>query len=165
MSPADNDQQCLNTTLTLPESLDILFVDDDMLLRKLFSRSICKSFPSWAVTEASSGEAALTLAGTHEYDVIFMDQYMTSAEKNLLGTETVRQLRNQGCKAKICCLSANDIEKLLFMGAGANAFVMKPFPCKAEPMKQGSTCPRRGWSVRYRHIGEYFGTTHSTTDL
>lgn len=120
---------------SLPESLDILFVDDDLLLRKLFSRSIKKLFPKWIVTEASSGEAALNLAGSHEFDVIFMDQYMTSAEKNLLGTETVRLLRTKGCMSKICGLSANDIEKQ-FMAAGANAFVMKPFPCKEEPMKQ-----------------------------
>lgn len=143
---------------SLPESLDILFVDDDMLLRRLFSRSVKKVCPQWVVTEASSGEAALNLAGSHDYDVIFMDQYMTSAEKNLLGTESVRLLRTKGCKSIICGLSANDIEKL-FMSAGANAFAMKPFPCKEEPMKQEMTRILRG-----EILTDNEGMTPSTPD-
>jgi Histidine kinase-, DNA gyrase B-, and HSP90-like ATPase/Response regulator receiver domain len=66
---------------SLPQALDILFVDDDMVLRKLFSRSIRKLNPNGVITEASSGESALQLAASHTYDIILMDQYMTSAEK------------------------------------------------------------------------------------
>jgi len=120
---------------SLPEELNILFVDDDMLLRKLFGRSVRRLWPDWVVTEAASGESALSLVASQEFDLIFMDQYMTSAEKNLVGTETVRALRTKGCKSIICGLSANDIEKP-FLAAGANAFVMKPFPCKEGPMRQ-----------------------------
>jgi CheY-like chemotaxis protein len=78
------------------------------------------------------------LVDSQEFDIIFLDQYMTSAEKQLLGTETVRALRAKGCQSVICGLSANDME-VPFRAAGANAFVMKPFPCKEEPMLQELT--------------------------
>jgi len=63
-----------------------------------------------------------------------MDQYMASVEKQLLGTETVRALRADGVTARICGLSANDMEEG-FLDAGANSFLFKPFPCEAEAFK------------------------------
>ena len=53
---------------------------------------------------------------------------MASAEKQLLGTETVAALRSRGVDCRICGLSANDKETE-FLEAGANAFTFKPFPC------------------------------------
>lgn len=58
----------------LPEKLSVLFVDDDNVLRKLFVRGVRKAAPSWEVAEAASGEAALQLVETDEFDIIFMDQ-------------------------------------------------------------------------------------------
>eukprot|EP00978_Attheya_sp_CCMP212_P034603 scaffold145726_cov47-Attheya_sp.AAC.1 len=45
----------------LPTSLNILFVDDDRILRKLGMRTLAKLTPSWNVREASTGETALQL--------------------------------------------------------------------------------------------------------
>jgi len=64
----------------LPESLSVLFVDDDNVLRKLFSRSIKKIAPTWKISEAASGEAALELLETEDEPIpslIFMDQVRT----------------------------------------------------------------------------------------
>jgi response regulator of citrate/malate metabolism len=108
-------------------------VDDDMLLRKLFSRSIRKFMPSWKIEEVGSGETALKLVDESKFDLIFMDQYMTSTDKKLLGTETVQALRDKGVKSRICGLSANDVEKS-FLQSGANHFLIKPFPCAKEPL-------------------------------
>jgi signal transduction histidine kinase/CheY-like chemotaxis protein len=119
----------------LPEELSILFVDDDMLLRKLFTRSLRKHFPNWTVMEAGSGESALSIVESQAFDLIFLDQYMTSADKQLLGSEVARALRTKGCTSVICGLSANDMEQK-FLASGANAFVMKPFPCKKDAMIQ-----------------------------
>jgi CheY-like chemotaxis protein len=121
----------------LPDNLSVLFVDDDMVLRKLFSRSIKRVAPTWTIHEASNGETALriTQEQTAAFDIIFMDQYMASVQKQLLGTETVRALRAQGVTAKICGLSANDVEDS-FREAGADSFLFKPFPCKAEALKR-----------------------------
>jgi len=120
---------------TLPEELHVLFVDDDMVLRKLFTRSLKRICPKWNVLEASSGESALKLVETESFDVIFLDQYMTSVEKQLLGTETARKLRSMGVESLICGLSANDMEEA-FMSAGSDAFMMKPFPCKPDALSQ-----------------------------
>ena len=73
------------------------------------------------------------LVDTNEYDLIFIDQYMPGIERPLLGTETVRQLRIKGVTSKICGLSANDIEAE-FLEAGANAFMLKPFPCNKDAL-------------------------------
>jgi CheY-like chemotaxis protein len=117
----------------LPEKLSVLFVDDDMLLRKLFARSIRKLMPSWELHEASNGETALRLVDGNTFDIIFMDQYMASVDKQLLGTETVRALRAKGVTSRICGLSANDMEKP-FLRNGANGFLIKPFPCTKDPL-------------------------------
>jgi DNA-binding response OmpR family regulator len=64
-----------------------------------------------------------------------MDQYMASTEKQLLGTETTRELRAKGVTCKICGLSANDVEKA-FMSAGADAFMSKPITCEKEELER-----------------------------
>jgi len=153
----------------LPETISVLFVDDDNVLRKLFCRAIKKAAPGWTVAEAASGEAALELiesaAGSSTpYNVVFMDQvrllvcslnsccpqqnlteshivdsqYMASAEKQLLGTETVRELRLRGVDCTICGLSANNMEND-FLRAGADTFLLKPFPCDREAMQRELT--------------------------
>ncbi|KAL3915511.1 MAG: hypothetical protein SGILL_005616 [Bacillariaceae sp.] len=109
----------------LPESLSVLFVDDDPILRKLFSRTIRTVVPGWKIKEAANGESALRLVESGEhFDLIFMDMYMASIEKQLLGTEAVQELRKRGFESRICGLSANDKE-LEFLQAGADAFCYK----------------------------------------
>ena len=96
-------------SLELPDEISVLFVDDDMMLRKLFSRAVKKVEPAWKIQEAASGETALDLVDGEHFDLIFMDQYMSSTQKGLLGTETVRALRAKGANGIICGLSANDL--------------------------------------------------------
>lgn len=124
--PSSTSMEC---DLSLPETLKVLVVDDDLIVRKLLLRSIRRLAPGWTAKEASNGETALLMAEAEDYDLIIMDQYMASTEKQLLGTETTRALRSQGCKARICGLSANDVEEA-FLAAGANCFMQKPFPCE-----------------------------------
>jgi CheY-like chemotaxis protein len=123
-----------DATCPLANHLSILFVDDDRILRKLASRSIKKIRPEWNIREAASGEMALQLAETESFDLIFMDQYMTSAEQAMKGTETIRVLRSRGINSIICGLSANDLESA-FLSAGAETFLMKPFPCKDDELR------------------------------
>ena len=122
-------------TLVLPEKLDVLFVEDNLVLRKLFKRAIKELVPGWKVDEAANGETCLRLVEAKEYDVIFMDQYMPGVEKTLLGTETVRELRTKGVSSIICGLSANDMEGP-FLTAGADAFTIKPFPCEKNALTE-----------------------------
>lgn len=60
---------------------------------------------------------------------------MASVEKQMLGTETVRALRAQGVTAKICGCSANNMEEE-FLEAGADSFLLKPFPCEKEELRR-----------------------------
>ena len=61
-----------------PENLTCLFVDDDSVLRKMFTRSLERVVPkSWKIEKASNGETALRLVETKSYDLIFMDQYVS----------------------------------------------------------------------------------------
>jgi len=87
------------------------------------------------VKEASNGETALRIVEQEEFGLIFVDQYMASVERQLLGTETVRALRSKGVRSRICGLSANDVERS-FIDAGANSFMFKPFPCNPEALKR-----------------------------
>ena len=146
----------------LPENLSVLFVDDDMIVRKLFSRTLKKLNPSWTLQEASNGETAIEIITSamqqlddrvdlkqsdeeensssfddyNGFDLIFMDQYMASVQKQLLGTETVRAIRAKGIHTPIICgLSANDVEDA-FLHAGSDAFMFKPFPCKQDVLKK-----------------------------
>lgn len=118
----------------LPQELSVLFVDDDMMIRKLFLRTLKRVVPDWKCDQAANGEAAILMAQAKDYDLVFVDQYMASIQKQLLGTETVRVLRSQGCCAKICGLSANDTEQA-FLEAGADFFLFKPFKCEKEEMR------------------------------
>jgi CheY-like chemotaxis protein len=106
-----------------------------MVLRKLFGRSIKRVLPGWKVQEAASGETAIQKTNLETFDLIFMDQYMASTEKQLLGTEATRELRAKGVSSKICGLSANDVQKA-FLSAGADAFMFKPITCEKEGLKR-----------------------------
>jgi signal transduction histidine kinase/ActR/RegA family two-component response regulator len=117
-----------------PANLSILFVDDDSMLRKLFIRAVLKLGPDWLVSGASSGEEAMRVCQSESFDLIFLDQYMVSAEKGLSGTETASLLRERGVTSIICGLSANNL-KTEFLAAGADNFLLKPMPCKAAELK------------------------------
>lgn len=119
----------------LPDELSVLFVDDDLVLRKLFTRSLRKVAPGWKVREAATGETALQLVDSETFDLIFMDMYMASVEKRLLGTETVVALRAKGIRSRIVGLSANNVEDQFFQ-AGADSFLSNPFPCDSATLNQ-----------------------------
>lgn len=131
MNSDEEDEQCAQ----LPESISVLFVDDDPILRKLFSRTLKTVAPKWSIREAANGETALRLVDEEKFDLIFMDMYMASVEKQLLGTETVKVLRNKGVTCRICGLSANDKESE-FLEAGADVFTFKPLACEARLLTQ-----------------------------
>ena len=124
-----------NDHVDLPGELSVLFVDDDAVLRKLFIRAVKRAQPGWKIEEASSGETALQLCETQTFDLIFMDQYMASVDKQLTGTETTQTLRAKGVPSIICGLSANDIRDS-FVNAGANHFILKPIPCRPDCLQK-----------------------------
>jgi CheY-like chemotaxis protein len=130
---SEDDESFRSDLYKLPATLSVLFVDDDAILRKLFTRTVLTVAPNWDIREASNGETALRLVETQSFDLIFMDMYMASVQKQLLGTEAVKALRSKGVSCRICGLSANDKARE-FLEAGADAFTYKPFPCAPRPL-------------------------------
>jgi len=64
---------------------------------------------------------------------------MASIGKQMLGTQTVRELRARGVQTKICGCSANNLVDEFF-AAGADFFVLKPFPCEKNELRRELTC-------------------------
>lgn len=120
----------------LPDGLSVLFVDDDVMLRKLFMRAVKRvAPPTWEIQDVSSGEMALKKCETQQFSIIFLDQYMASVDKQLLGTETAQAMRAKGVESIICGLSANDLRDA-FINSGADDFILKPMPCKTDDLRQ-----------------------------
>ena len=122
----------------LPENMNLLFVDDDKIARKLFARTIKKMNPQWVVKEAASGEEAIELLKSTDitFDLIFMDYIMGTDDTQLLGSATVSVLREKiGITSKVCGMSANDVEDM-FHDAGADEFIFKPLPFRPQPLTQ-----------------------------
>ena len=119
-----NQSQRSALSTELPEQLSLLFCDDDTILRKLFVRSVKKISPHWSIQEAASGESALELVKESKFDIIFLDNYMSSTHKTLLGTETAREMRHRGVNSVIVGLSANNLA-VDFLEHGADYFLMK----------------------------------------
>ena len=123
----------------LPKSLKVLFVDDEAILRKLFLRSLKRVAPTWTVEEAGNADTALKRLTETNFDIVFIDQYMPCIDHPMLGTEAVRQARSSGVTCTIVGLSANDMEKD-FIEAGADGFMMKPFPCEQTRLEKALLC-------------------------
>ena len=58
-----------------------------------------------------TGMIVLQLVEAERFDLIFMDQYMTSVELGLKGTETIRSLWTKRVTSILVGLSANDLER------------------------------------------------------
>lgn len=95
----------------LADNFFVLFCVDDNTLWKLFPHAVEKVRPSWTISEAASGEAALQLVETNKFDVIIIDQYMANTEKLMLGSEIFLAVRAVDVKSTIYGLSANNIWK------------------------------------------------------
>jgi len=62
----------------LPENLSVLFVDDDSVLRRMFSRALQRVAPNWTIKEASNGETALRMVDLESFHIIFIDHYVST---------------------------------------------------------------------------------------
>lgn len=104
----------------------VLVVDDDVAVRGMFARMLKSVKPDWTVDVCDSGEACLEM-DWRSFDIITMDQHMPTSGGVMTGTQTVHELRTQGCFAHIIGVSGND-ESAAFTEAGADDFWQKPFP-------------------------------------
>ena len=124
-------------------NLVIMLVDDVKCLRKAQMLHLKSVSSQWDVEfvfcEASTGEECLSQCVSQVADrqcvpphVIVMDQYMHDVGGKLLGSETVRQLRQNRFQGLIIGCSGNVECEQLFDDAGADYFWGKPGPPDSE---------------------------------
>ena len=139
--------------LPLHDEMQFLIVDDIKMNRSMLKRRLQKCIAVNAVvTEAATGEEALDIVANgingekRAFDVVIMDQFMEGAGGVLLGSETVKLMRE---KHHVDCLiigcSANAVESD-FEDAGADLFWGKPTPKNAlivEQIRSGVLAKRK----------------------
>ena len=124
-------------------NLVIMLVDDVQCLREAQMLHLKSVSSQWDVEfifrEASTGEECLSQCISQVADrqcvpphVIVMDQYMHDAGGKLLGSATVRQLRQNGFQGLVIGCSGNVECEQLFDDAGADYFWGKPGPPDSE---------------------------------
>jgi two-component system, OmpR family, KDP operon response regulator KdpE len=101
----------------------VLIVDDDSAIRRALHNTLHGM--GFAVDDASSGEAALELVGTAEYDVVLMDINMPG----IGGIRACREIRRSLPRLGILMLTVRDREedKVTALDAGADDYITKPF--------------------------------------
>ncbi len=102
---------------------NILFVDDEINLRKLVSYDLKQAGFNFSVCE--NGEEALELVRKQKFDLCIIDWMMPK----LSGLELVKILREEGSDAILIMLTAKDEEEDLIdaFEAGVDDYVRKPF--------------------------------------
>ncbi len=101
----------------------ILFVDDEINLRKLVSYDLKQAGFDFSICE--NGEEALELVRKHKYDLCIIDWMMPK----LSGLDLVKIMRKEGSDAILIMLTAKDEEEDLIdaFEAGVDDYVRKPF--------------------------------------
>ncbi len=102
---------------------NILFVDDEVNLRKLVSYDLKQAGFNFSVCE--NGEDALEMVRKQKFDLCIIDWMMPK----LSGLELVKILRKEGSDAILIMLTAKDEEEDLIdaFEAGVDDYVRKPF--------------------------------------
>ena len=121
----------IENAVPLEASLKILLTDDIKMNRAMFKRRFQKCIaPNCIVTEAATGEDAIRMCQSQNFDIIVMDQYMQEAGGVMLGTDTIIALRRSHVDAVVIGCSGNDLDDK-FTAAGADLVWKKPLPSNA----------------------------------
>lgn len=111
-----------------PSAKSVLVVDDSRVSRMLIKTLLLARCPQWAVTEAISGDEALTLAAHQAFDYCTMDINMPG----LPGTDAAEQLLKMQPALRVALLSANIQESQQVRAAELGVlFVAKPVTQKS----------------------------------
>jgi two-component system, OmpR family, response regulator len=119
--------------------LRILIVEDEVKLAALLRRGLAEE--AHAADVAASGEDALWMAASTEYDAIVLDLMLPGLD----GLEVCRRLRADGVWSPVLMLTARDAleDRIGGLDAGADDYLTKPFAF-AELLARLRALARRG---------------------
>jgi DNA-binding NarL/FixJ family response regulator len=105
------------------ESLKVMLVDDHEIVRQGLRALLEAEEGIDVVAEADSGPSAVSLASTHQPDVVVMDVRMPGGS----GVEACRAIRDERPDAQVIMLTSFSDDEALFNSimAGAAGFVLK----------------------------------------
>jgi two-component system, OmpR family, response regulator len=117
----------------------ILVVEDEAKMAGLIRRGMREE--GLAVDVAGSGEDALWMAGSTEYDAIVLDVMLPGID----GFETCRRLRSDGVWTPVLMLTARDAveDRVAGLDSGGDDYLVKPFSF-AELLARLRALTRRG---------------------
>ena len=117
----------------------MLIVEDELRMAGLIRRGLSKE--GLAVDVAGTGEDALWMARSAEYDAIVLDVMLPG----ISGFETCRRLRANGIWAPVLMLTARDSveDRVAGLDTGADDYLVKPFAF-AELLARLRALARRG---------------------
>lgn len=104
--------------------LQVLLVDDEQDFLEIMNKRLARR--NVDLTLARSGEEALELAATGDFDVIVLDVRMQGMD----GIETLRRLRSVGHRAEVLLLTGHASVEAARKGLelGAADYLLKPVP-------------------------------------
>jgi two-component system nitrate/nitrite response regulator NarP len=150
----------------MPEdSYKVMIVDDHPLIIRGLRQLLAANPRFNIVTEVTSGEAALQLAGKQQPDIILLDLHMTG----ISGLETLQALRSKGINAIIIILtfsdSADEVQALI--NAGADAYLLKDStPEELLAQIQRAAAGERVLSEKVQHcVGQHLATSNQLQAL
>ena len=108
----------------MPHLHHVLLVDDDEMMRLVLARLLARTWPHATIAEAITGAAALSAVAQQRPDLIISDYEMPVMD----GLQLVRTLRSQGARMPILLLSSEASVGKAILAAGADHFLLKPFP-------------------------------------
>ena len=107
---------------------NILFVDDDPIMRELFSTVLLTETERWDVTIAESGEAALPFLDRVFFDVVVSDMRMPGMD----GIALIREVKRRSPRtARIILSGVVDQKEIAESLRDTHQFMPKPFRPKA----------------------------------
>ncbi len=117
----------------------VLIVEDELKMAGLIRRGLLEE--GYAADVAQSGEDAIWMAESHQYDAIVLDVILPG----LSGFETCRRLRTAGVWSAVLMLTARDAveDRVEGLDAGADDYLTKPFSF-AELLARLRSLARRG---------------------
>src|ERR687888_446700 len=117
----------------------VLVVEDELRMASLIRRGLVTE--GLAADVAATGEDALWMAQSHDYDAIVLDVMLPGID----GFETCRRLRAEGVWAPVLMLTARDAvqDRVAGLDTGADDYLVKPFAF-AELLARLRALARRG---------------------